>query len=175
MKILRISDVIHKVNEQSITLSTLANEIGIAKDTLRRRLKSCGYSFNNKSKKYDYVGELNEKDEIDKTDISEVFKSKNIKKSDKNQIKSVEKNDFDLSDDEKKFVKKLYSHQNDIRLSIDLSMLPIRRKTKKHSIEISEQTYNEFEEFSSRMKEKRYTKNDLIEIALMRMIREFDK
>lgn len=179
-KILKISEVIMKLNGQ-MTTPAVAKEVGVSRDTLSRRLKTVGYEFNNSSKKYEFTGDLSEKSEIDETDFpkNERKKSdKNHKKitktSEKNDNNEIKNNDVNLTNDEKIFIKKLYNHQSEIRLSVDFSMLPIRDKTKKHQMEISEKTYNDFEEFAKRMKDKRFSKNDLMEIALVRLMREFN-
>lgn len=168
-----------------MTTPAVAKEVGVSKDTLSRRLKIVGYEYNNSSKKYEYNGDLNEKSKVDETDFSTLYNKKFVNKSDKNNnieskktennnVEVSENNDIHLTNDEKLFIKKLCEHQSDIRLSIDFSMLPIRNKTKKHQMEISEKTYNDFEEFAKRMKDKRFSKNDLMEIALVRLMREFD-
>lgn len=184
-----------KLNGQ-MTTPAVAKELGVSKDTLSRRLKTVGYEYNNSSKKYEYNGELNDKSKVDETDFSTLYNNKVVNKSEKNHKKIINKsngdnekvmvksdennkkivnnNDIILTNDEKLFVKKLCEHQTEIRLSIDFSMLPIRNKTKKHQMEISEKTYNDFEEFAKRMKDKRFSKNDLMEIALVRLMREFD-
>lgn len=194
-RILKISDVILKLNGE-MTTPAVAKEVGVSKDTLSRRLKTVGYEYNNSSKKYEYNGDLNEKGKIDDTDFSTLYNKTVSKKTDKNNKKiinksdinngnvlkesdidnknKIENNDISLTNDEKLFIKKLCEHQSDIRLSIDFSMLPIRNKTKKHQMEISEKTYNDFEDFAKRMKDKRFSKNDLMEIALVRLMREFN-
>jgi len=169
-----------KLNGQ-MTTPAVAKEVGVSRDTLSRRLKTVGYEFNNSSKKYEFTGDLSEKSKIDEMDFPKNERKnpdKNNKKiiktsgeSNKNEIKN---DDINLTNDEKKFIKKLYNHQSEIRLSVDFSMLPIRDKTKKHQMEISEKTYNDFEEFAKRMKDKRFSKNDLMEIALVRLMREFN-
>lgn len=192
---MKISDIILKLNGE-MTTPAVAKEVGVSKDTLSRRLKTVGYEYNNSSKKYEYNGDLNEKNKIDDTDFSTLYNKNVSKKSDKNNRKIIKKsdennsnvldksdennknktenNDINLTNDEKLFIKKLCEHQSDIRLSIDFSMLPIRNKTKKHQMEISEKTYNDFEDFAKRMKDKRFSKNDLMEIALVRLMREFN-
>lgn len=191
---MKISDVVMKLNGE-MKVTEVAKEVGVSKDTLSRRLKTVGYEYNNSSKKYEFKGELTDKNKIDDTDFSTLYNKKSVRKSDKNNKKIINKsdednislinkpdnnnlvvsenNDIHLTNDEKLFIKKLCEHQNEIRLSIDFSMLPIRNKTKKHQMEISEKTYNEFEEFAKHMKDKRFSKNDLMEIALVRLMREF--
>lgn len=173
-----------KLNGQTTT-PAVAKELGVSRDTLSRRLKTVGYEFNNSSKNYEFTGDLSEKSKIDEMDFPNSNSRNERKKSDKNNKKiiktsvennkdEIKNNDVNLTNDEKLFLKKLYNHQSEIRLSVDFSMLPIRDKTKKHQMEISEKTYNDFEEFAKRMKDKRFSKNDLMEIALVRLMREFN-
>jgi len=169
---MKIFDIVNKINAGT-KASDVAKEIGIAPNTLSRNLKKVSYQYNNTSKKYEFVGEQNEKSKIDLMEFES--KNQNIisKKSDKNNQNEVKKDEIILTNEEKRFIKELYSEKTDIALVVDFSRLPARNKTKKHSIEISEQTYDEFETFSLRLKEKRYTKNDLIEMALQRFMREY--
>ncbi|RYI24970.1 AraC family transcriptional regulator [Bacillus infantis] len=179
---MKISEIIANLNGE-MKMPELAAQVGMSKDTLRRHLKSVGYSYDNSQKQYFYEGDLSDKDNIDGIDISEITNKKVRNKSDKIQKKEVNKNDLynikvlnkednSLSEDEVEFIKKLYSEKGKIEFLVELSMLPDRDKTKKSSIEISQETHDDFDEFSKGKKFQRFSKNDLIEIALLRFMRE---
>uniref|UniRef100_UPI0034E0AB8B hypothetical protein n=1 Tax=Bacillus thuringiensis TaxID=1428 RepID=UPI0034E0AB8B len=100
----------------------VAKELGISKDTFSRRLSEVGYKFNNRLKKYEYVGEVSEKNQVDGRICSELFQKKVRRnavkrptvvgqKSEDVRIKVVEKeakvNDLSFSEDEIKSLKKL--------------------------------------------------------------------
>ncbi|MFB5596590.1 hypothetical protein ACE41K_29880, partial [Bacillus cereus] len=61
MKIVEIIDLINS----SMTMPDMAKKLGVSKDTLRRRLNSVGYEYDNSKKKTLYVGEESEKNQID--------------------------------------------------------------------------------------------------------------
>ncbi|WP_404428057.1 hypothetical protein LG296_21270 (plasmid) [Ureibacillus chungkukjangi] len=176
---MKISEIVEKLNGE-ITITKMAEELGVSKDTLSRRLKSVGYHYNNKGKAYEYKGELSEKENNDILEFNVLIPKKKENISEKNQIKisemeKKEKNDFPLTDEEVKFLKELYkNHNKDIDLSLEFANLPLKTVTKKHSVEISDKTFNEFERFSKKMKDKRLSKNDLVEIALIRFMRDFN-
>ncbi len=58
---------------------TLRKELGISKDTLRRRLNSVGYKYDNSLKKTIYKGEESEKNQIDELLISDLIQKKTEK------------------------------------------------------------------------------------------------
>lgn len=180
---MKISDIVMNLNGE-MTASAVAKELGVSTDTVSRRLKTVGYEYNKNSRTYDFVGELSDKNNIDEMNFSDIIKKKNqnksdksnnkiIKKSDKNNESEEQNSDLKLTNDEIKFIKGLCEHQSDIQLIVELSLLPIRNKSKKHQMEISETTLNDFEEFAKKMKDRRFSKNDLMEIALVRLMREF--
>ena len=174
---MKIFEIVERLNGET-TVVKMAEELGVSKETLSRRLKSIGYHYNNKGKVYEYKGELSEKDNNDALEFDTLIPKKRENNSEKNQIEikdeKTEKDDFPLSDEEVKFLKELYkNHNKDIDLSLEFTKLPPKTVTKKHSVEISDTTFNEFERFSKKMKDKRFSKNDLVEIALIRFMRDF--
>ncbi|HDR4441284.1 hypothetical protein GH876_29740 [Bacillus thuringiensis] len=89
--IVRIIEIIDLINS-SVTMPDMAKELGVSKDTLRRRLNSVGYEYDNSKKKTLYVGEESEKNQIDNKLFSDLNKKNNRSgfkvvgnKSEKNQ------------------------------------------------------------------------------------------
>ena len=185
---MKISEVIIKLNDKKTKNAEVANELGLSSSTLSRKLKVVGYNFNNKTKEYDYVGDISQKNITDNKLFLEVNHSKQNKKSDTNQKKNVkkseikkeiieEKSELNFTEEEIKFVKSLYKEKRGsgaLGLAIDFAMLPSRGETKKHSIEISKSIYEDFDTFAKAMyKEKRLDKNDLFEVALTQLMRTY--
>lgn len=90
--IVRIIEIIDLINS-SVTMPDMAKELGVSKDTLRRRLNSVGYEYDNSKKKTLYVGEESEKNQIDNKLFSDLNKKNNRSgfkvvgnKSENNQI-----------------------------------------------------------------------------------------
>lgn len=182
-----ISELILKLNGDSKAIE-VAKELGVSGSTLARRLKAVGYSYNNKSKVYEYVGVESEKEIIDNKLTSELLAFKINNKNDSNQKKIIykseikkenikEESEINLTEDEIKFLKRLHSRQvsaSSIDLGIEFALLPTKKETKKHSIDISKIIWDDFDDFSNEMqKEKRLTKNDLIEIALVQFMKKY--
>ena len=179
---MKISELIKSLNEGK-TVQYYADEFGVNRRTFTDKLKKFGYVYNNVSKSFVYVDEDGRlKDDVDNQEFiiekksNNPIKSKNnnIKKSEKNQIKEIEKSEESLTQDEIKFLKDLLKKASSVSMAVDFSLLPPKGKdnTKKHTLEISQETWDEFSEFADAWKEKRLSKNDLIEIAIMRLIRQ---
>lgn len=95
MKVIDIIELINGIR----TMPDVAEELGLSKDTLRRRLNSVGYKYDNSLKKTIYKGQESEKNQIDDMLISDLIqkKSKNGKKiirndSEENQKKNINDN-----------------------------------------------------------------------------------
>nr|EEK64402.1 hypothetical protein bcere0006_54930 [Bacillus wiedmannii] len=78
----------------------VAKELGLSKDTLRRRLNSVGYKYDNSLKKTIYKGEESEKKQIDGTLISDLIQNNN-RNVEKNVGKKSEKNQKENKNDKK--------------------------------------------------------------------------
>ncbi|MEH7865596.1 hypothetical protein V7790_27835, partial [Bacillus paranthracis] len=90
---MKVIDVIGLINGIR-TMPDVAKELGLSKDTLRRRLNSVHYEYDNSLKKTIYKGEESEKNKIDDMLISDLIQKKNRngksvvrKYSEKNQVK----------------------------------------------------------------------------------------
>ncbi|MGG1725249.1 hypothetical protein [Bacillus paranthracis] len=83
MKVIDIIELINGIR----TMPDVAKELGLSKDTLRRRLNSVYYEYDNSLKKTIYKGEESEKKQIDNMLISDL-----IQKSNKNGKKIIRKN-----------------------------------------------------------------------------------
>lgn len=178
---MKLYEVIQSLNSDKSVVD-YANEFGVSRKTVTERLKKIGYIYENNSKTYIYTGDPKLKKEVDNQEFiikkkvinSSKSNNKSLKKSDKNQIKEVEKDDDSLTKEEVKFLKEMLKNRSNMSLVIDFTMLPPKGKdtTKKHTLEISQETWDRFSEFSENWKEKRLSKNDLIEIAIRRLMRD---
>jgi len=176
----------------------VAKELGLSKDTLRRRLNSINYKYDNSLKKTVYKGKESEKNQIDNLLISDLILKKNEnnqkkirKKSEDNQKKEIvifdkekrevrkksEKNRSDFTEFEiftlKKLVNKLDS--NESRLFLELSSLPEFKESKKSSIVISKEIHEQFEEFVKPYVNKRISKFSLVELALYEFMHKYGR
>lgn len=109
--IVRIIEIIDLINS-SVTMPDMAKELGVSKDTLRRRLNSVGYEYDNSKKQTLYVGEESEKNQID----NKLFSDLN-KKNNRSGFKVVGNKSEDNQSEEKKVVvnngKKSEKNQNE--------------------------------------------------------------
>ncbi|MEI5966325.1 hypothetical protein WBS45_28855 [Bacillus albus] len=174
---MKIISVIDELN-QGKKMPVLSNELGISKDTLRKRLNEYGYKYDNSEKKYLFVGDLSEKEKIDNTELDVKNKNKARNKSEKFQNKIIvndDKNNMQFSEEEVNFLKRLSEdvRDSDLGLFIELSRLPSNAETKKSSIVISKQIHDDFEEFAEPYANKRISKNSLIELALYEFMRKY--
>ncbi|GAB6484239.1 hypothetical protein bcgnr5371_58830 [Bacillus cereus] len=195
--IVKVIDVIELING-SRTMPDVAKELGLSKDTLRRRLNSINYKYDNSLKKTVYKGKESEKNQIDNLLISDLILKKNEnnqkkirKKSEDNQKKEIvifdkekrevrkksEKNRSDFTEFEiftlKKLVNKLDS--NESRLFLELSSLPEFKESKKSSIVISKEIHEQFEEFVKPYVNKRISKFSLVELALYEFMHKYGR
>lgn len=180
---MKISEIVDKLNGQE-TLESLAATLNLSRQTLSQRLKSVGYSFNKKTRKYEFTG-TEDKNIVDERLLSGLPRNNTLKKSDKNHKKIIKKSDridediIDksseyLTEDEIKFIKKLHNTQSKMTLNVEFSMLPPKTEKGKYQMEISKETLDDFNEFAKKKaKETRFSKNDLVEMALIRFMREF--
>ncbi|EJQ14134.1 hypothetical protein IE5_05828 [Bacillus cereus BAG3X2-2] len=110
--IVRIIEIIDLINS-SVTMPDMAKELGVSKDTLRRRLNSVGYEYDNSKKQTLYVGEESEKNQID----NKLFSDLN-KKNNRSGFKVVGNKSEDNQSEEKKVVvnngKKSEKNQNEV-------------------------------------------------------------
>lgn len=74
--IVKVIDVIGLINGIR-TMPDVAKELGLSKDTLRRRLNSVHYEYDNSLKKTIYKGKESEKNKIDDMLISDLIQKKN--------------------------------------------------------------------------------------------------
>lgn len=109
---MRIIEIIDLINS-SVTMPDMAKELGVSKDTLRRRLNSVGYEYDNSKKQTLYVGEESEKNQID----NKLFSDLN-KKNNRSGLKVVGNKSEDNQSEEKKVVvnngKKSEKNQNEV-------------------------------------------------------------
>lgn len=191
----KVIDVVDAVNSGKKVMD-VAKELGISKDTFSRRLSEVGYKFNNSLKKYEYVGEESEKNQINGRVCSELFQKKvrrstvkspnNIRQeSEKVHMEVVEKetkvteNDLVFSDDEIKVLKKLIKIQqsDQSKILFDLMELPFSGKSIKKTVLVRDDLFDEFEKFAEKITvdNKMITKNMLIELALYDFMTKYNK
>lgn len=176
----------------------VAKELGLSKDTLRRRLNSVNYKYDNSLKKTIYKGEESEKNQIDNLLISDL-NSKRDEKNQKNVRKTSEinqKDEIKISDKKKKEIRKKseenqidfteseilalkklanIAESNETRLFLELSSLPEFKESKKSSIVISKEIHEQFEEFVKPYVNKRVSKFSLIELALYEFMHKYGR
>ncbi|MED1613541.1 hypothetical protein [Bacillus paranthracis] len=192
---MKVIDVIELING-SRTMPDVAKELGLSKDTLRRRLNSVKYKYDNSLKKTVYKGEESEKKQIDNLLISDLIpkrdekNQKNVRKTSEKRQKEVvgisdinqkevrkisEKNQSDFTESEILALKKLVNvvESNESRLFLELSSLPDFKESKKSSIVISKEIHEQFEEFVKPFVNKRVSKFSLIELALYEFMKKY--
>ncbi|MGM1356038.1 hypothetical protein [Bacillus cereus group sp. BceL302] len=192
---MKVIDVIELING-SRTMPDVAKELGLSKDTLRRRLNSVKYKYDNSLKKTVYKGEESEKNQIDNLLISDLIpkrdeiNQKNVRKTSEKRQKEVvgisdivqkgvgkisEKNQSDFTESEILALKKLVNvvESNESRLFLELSSLPDFKESKKSSIVISKEIHEQFEEFVKPFVNKRVSKFSLIELALYEFMKKY--
>lgn len=174
---MKIISIIDELN-QGRKMPDLSSELGVSKDTLRKRLNEYHYKYDNSEKKYVFEGDLSEKDKIDNTELDVKNKNKIRNKSEKNQnkvIESAEKEKLEFSEEEVKVLKDFSKKvtDTDLGLFMDLAFLPSNAETKKSSIIISKSIHDDFEEFAEKYADRRISKNSLIELALNEFMRKY--
>lgn len=182
---MKIAELIEKVNNPNVKFADVAKELNVNPSTLRRNLNKVGYQADKTDGLYKFQGNESDKNTIDDKELSDFKNNPSVKQSNKTQDKIIKKsdknkieNEFPFDEKEIRFLKRLYnrsvSQASKFTLAYDFSNLPDKEKTKKHQMEISETTLKNFEDFAEKLKGKRYSKNDLIEMALVRFIRDFE-
>ncbi|MRS27573.1 hypothetical protein [Bacillus sp. RIT694] len=181
----------------------VAKELGVSKDTLRRRLNSVGYKYDNSLKKTVYKGEESEKNQIDNLLISDLVQKKaenNQKKTERNQKEirktsennqndnveilnggqeevrnKSEKNQSDFTESEILALKQLLHivKSDEAKLFLELASLPQSKESKKSSIVIGKEIHEQFEEFAKPFGSKRISKFSLIELALYEFMKKY--
>ncbi|WP_225990604.1 hypothetical protein [Bacillus luti] len=199
---MKVIDIVELTNGTR-TMPDVAKELGISKDTLRRRLNSVGYKYDNSLKRTIYKGEESEKNQIDDLLISDLIQKKaennqkktesnrnNIRKiSEKNQKETVEKlnagkeevgnksekNQSDFTESEILALKQLVHivKSDEAKLFLELASLPQSKESKKSSIVISKEIHEQFEEFAKPFGSKRISKFSLIELALYEFMKKY--
>ncbi|PEY76066.1 hypothetical protein CN344_21735 [Bacillus cereus] len=159
-------------------MPVLSSELGISKDTLRKRLNEYGYKYDNSEKKYLFVGDLSEKEKIDNMEFDIKKQNKSRNKSEKSQNEVIgkdDKNNAQFSEEEVKILKDFSKKvtKTDLGLFMDLAYLPSNEETKKSSIIISKQIHDDFELFAEKYANRRISKNSLIELALDEFMRKY--
>lgn len=199
---MKVIDIVELTNGTR-TMPDVAKELGISKDTLRRRLNSVGYKYDNSLKKTIYKGEESEKNQIDNLLISDLIQKKaennqkktesnqkNIRKiSEKNQKETVEVlnvgqeevrkkseiNQSDFTESEILALKQLVHivKSDEAKLFLELASLPQSKESKKSSIVIGKDIHEQFEEFAKPFGSKRISKFSLIELALYEFMKKY--
>ncbi|WP_255260216.1 hypothetical protein [Bacillus cereus] len=198
---MKVIDIVELTNGTR-TMPDVAKELGVSKDTLRRRLNSVGYKYDNSLKKTVYKGEESEKNQIDNLLISDLIQKKaennqkktesnqkNIRKeSEKNQKETVEilnvgqvvgnkseKNQSDFTESEILALKQLVHivKSDEAKLFLELASLPQSKESKKSSIVIGKDIHEQFEEFAKPFGSKRISKFSLIELALYEFMKKY--
>ncbi|MDH2862553.1 hypothetical protein [Bacillus cytotoxicus] len=175
---MKIISIINDLNNGK-KMPLLSKELGISKDTLRRRLNELGYKYDNSAKKYIFVGEKTDKNKVDDMDFDVKNNKKVTIKSDENQkkiIKKEEENKLEFTKEEVESLKNFIHmmQKNDLGLFLDLGFLPSNEQTKRSTIEISQKIYDDFEVFAKGFANRRISKNSLIELALTEFMKKYN-
>ena len=128
---MKVIDVIGLINGIR-TMPDVAKELGLSKDTLRRRLNSEHYEYDNSLKKTIYKGEESEKNKIDDMLISDLIQKKN--RSGKSIVrKDSEENQVEDKNDKKK-IRKEYDENQKEKNAVNI----IGKKSEKNQNEFTE-------------------------------------
>jgi hypothetical protein len=162
----QVTEIVEKINNGE-KVGDVAKSLGMAQSTLSRKLKIEGYTYNQKTKVY----EISEEKSNDSS--SDVGKS-----SEKNQNIVKQNSELPLTDDEIKFVKDSYKRRTffdkNFEVAWEKSKLPSRKPEKKTPYIISQKTFEDFKKFADVLEnEYRITQNELVEIALQKLMREW--
>src|SRR5690606_15012904 len=71
-----IKDIIVMLNNDHVKIPNIATEYNLSRDTVTRRLKECGYVWDNTNKTYIYIGNDQERQTIDNIKMQEILKPK---------------------------------------------------------------------------------------------------
>ncbi|MCU5732821.1 hypothetical protein [Bacillus pacificus] len=174
---MKIINIIGDLNNGK-NMPLLSKELGISKDTLRRRLNELGYKYDNSEKKYIFIGEQSDKNKIDNVIFDAKNNKKEINKSEKNKVKIIEKedeNNLEFTQEEIKNLKDFSSlmKKNDIGLFLDIAFLPSNERTKKTTIDLSQKIHDDFEAFAKKFAKRRISKKTLMELALTEFMKKY--
>ncbi|MED3921211.1 hypothetical protein P4644_16115 [Priestia aryabhattai] len=186
---MNIGQIVEKLNTGT-KYDELVSVLGFSRDTIKQDLKKVGFQYDNKKKQMVFTGYESEYKNTLQIPYSDLRKQgrkqrpskdkKALSASSESSQKEVRKTSESsntpsatLSDSEIKKLKDLLKSIDSNELYLELAQLPSAEEKKKHSIEISLDTFNAFNEFSERYSGKRISKNDLIEIALNRLMKDF--
>ncbi|MED4287402.1 hypothetical protein [Priestia megaterium] len=186
---MKVGEIVEKLNTGS-RYDELVSILGFSRDTIKQDLKRVDFQYDNKKKQMVFTGYESEYMNTLQIPYSELRKQGRKQKSSRNK-KSVTKYSeysqslvrknsdssktpsISLSEEEVSKLKSLLRSIDDNELFLEFAQLPSSKEKKKHSIEISLNTFDAFNEFSERYKGKRISKNDLIEIALVQLMKDF--
>lgn len=154
---MNIIEIVEKLNN-GMTLKQVSEEIEISKNTLGTRLKKEGFSYDKSQKKWD-------KNSLEKTPRNANVSDDSLKEV----LQKIEEIEKELSEIKKKEVRNISD------LKMKLLELPNVTKDgmKKHSINISEKTLNDFSSFCEGVKNQRISQNELIEISLIEFMNKY--
>lgn len=188
---MKLLEVVELFNSKQKRKAELVKMLGCTDDFLTKTLRENGFIFSQTNKIYEFTSEGDPVD-IDLEPLipkKQDKKNNNVNKSNNNQkkirkesdnikVSSEQNSELFLTEREIKFVKDLVKGRDEwskeFEMNYDFSKLPARKPTKKTSYEISMATYERFEEFAATTGDRhRMSKNDLVEIALLRLIRDF--
>nr|WP_228522941.1 hypothetical protein [Bacillus cereus] len=111
----------------------MAKKLGVSKDTLRRRLNSVGYEYDNSKKKTLYVGEESEKNQIDNRLFSDLNKKDN-----RNELKVIRKKSAEIQNEEKHVVNE-FRNESEKNQSKEKEVLnKVRKKSEKNQNDFTE-------------------------------------
>lgn len=165
-----IADIVERINNGE-KIVDISETLEISRGTLSKKIKDAGYVYNNKTKVHEFVGKTSEE------------LQRNVRKdSDKKKVKLEEKSELALTEEEINFVKSSYKRRNhafsdkNFEVAWEKAHLPSRKPEKKTPYIISDKTFEEFKAFSSELEnEFRVTQNELVEIALRKLMNDWAK
>ncbi|HHT7057340.1 TPA: hypothetical protein ACTZ2U_005347 [Bacillus cereus] len=174
---MKILSIINDLNGGK-NMPLLSKELGISKDTLRRRLNELGYKYDNSEKKYIFIGDKMDKNKIDNIIFDAKNNKKRTNKLEKNKEKNIKKedeNNLEFTQEEIKKLKEFSSSMkdNDISLFLEIAFLPSNERIKKTTIDLSQKIYDDFEVFAKKFAKRRISKKTLIELALTEFMKKY--
>lgn len=152
-------NLIKKINEKLIkgsSMSQVEKDLGYGKDTLRKKLRREGYSFNRNTKQYEIIGNTNNTPSVITHDNQEVTNK---------EIKEVIKVTHDeLSQEDiitlKEIIKKYQEREKQKEYELDGKIITRSFRTYKNVID----------KFTEHCKENNLSQKDSIAIALIRFM-----
>jgi len=173
--ILKIADILTEVNTNNASVSSIYERLNIGKDTYGRTIAISGLTYDNKAKLYNVTDQdvYNQTQNLTFEQLNNIRLNKNEQPSKKPPVKKQKVQEeavkipaSDFTENEVVKLRKLVE-VND--LSLELALLPERKKTKKVTLEIDEELLEGLQEIVN--SHGRINQTTAIEIAINQLIR----